>query len=119
MPVLSAHDTWTANATIANGAALSDAFDFSRFASLIVTLPATWTAASIAFHVSNSQGGTYVPLYDDDGNLAQIDSPTASKAYNAPAALAGAHWVKLWSQNGSGTNTNQAAERILGLDFKS
>jgi hypothetical protein len=117
MPILSAHDTFTITAAIANGAALSDAFRFSRFSSLIIRMPAAWTAASLGFHVSNSQGGTYVPLYDEDGSLVEITSPAVDKAYTAPAALAGAHWVKLWSETG-GSGVNQAAARTLGLDLK-
>jgi hypothetical protein len=106
-------------ATIASAGNLSNAIDMRTFTMATVHLPATWTAASIGFKVSTSLGGTYLPLYDDDGNLVQIDSPTASKAYTVPAALGAGHFVKLWSQNGSGTNTAQAAERALVVDLKS
>ena len=105
--------------TIANGANLSDALDFRLFSMLTVLMPAAWTAASIAFKVCSTNGGTYLPLYDDNGNLVQIDSPAVDKAYAAPPAVAGAIWVKLWSQNGSGTNTNQGAARSLIVDVKS
>ena len=112
-------ETAVKTVTIASGAALSDAIDARDFVYLVVTMPSAWTAASLGFYVSSSLGGTFAPLYDDDGNLAQIDSPAASKSYSAPAAFGGAHFVKLWSQNGSGTNTNQAAERSLLLHLKS
>ena len=103
---------------IANGANLSNAFDMRDFALLVVTMPAAWTAASIGFKVSPTKSGTFVPLYDDDGTLIQIDSPTADNAYTAPAGIAAGHWVKLWSQNGSGSDTNQAAERTLTVSMK-
>jgi hypothetical protein len=112
-------ETAVKTVTIASGAALSDAIDMRDFVYLSVALPSAWTAASIGFYVASSLGGTFQPLYDDDGNLAQIDSPAASKTYSAPAALGGGHFLKLWSQNGSGTNTNQAAERSLVVHLKS
>ena len=119
MPYLMARDTHVKSVTIANGAALSDAIDMRRYSFLVVHMPAAWTAASLGFHVSGSLAGTFQPLYDDDGNLVQIDSPAASQTYSAPAAVGGAHFVKLWSQNGSGTNTNQGAARTLALNVKS
>jgi hypothetical protein len=112
-------DTHVKSVTIALNGNLSDAIDMRHFTMLIVHMPAAWTAASIGFKVSSSNGGTYQPLYDDDGDLVQIDSPAASATYQANAEVAGAHWLKLWSQNGSGTNTAQAAARTLALDLKS
>ena len=103
---------------IANGANLSGEIDMQKVAFLLIHMPAAWTAASIGFKVSQESGGTFLPLYDDDGSLVQIDSPTASKAYVAPAALAAARFVKLWSQDGTGSNTAQGAERTLGVDLK-
>ena len=98
---------------------LSDAaIEMRPYSMMVVHMPAAWTSASIGFKVSSSESGTFLPLYDDDGNLVQIDSPAASKAYVAPAALAPALWVKLWSQNGSGTNTAQAADRTFTVDLK-
>ena len=85
---------------------------------LIVHMPAAWTAASIGFYVCDSYAGTYQKLYDDNGNLVQIDSPSAAGAYAAPAEVAAARWVKLWSQNGSGTDTNQAAARTITVALK-
>ena len=111
-------DVQTKTLTIASGANLSDAVEMRAHSMLIVHMPSAWTAASIGFKISSDENGTYIPLYDDDGNLVQIDSPSASQAYAAPTALAASMWVKLWSQNGSGTNTNQAAARSLVVDLK-
>jgi hypothetical protein len=119
MPVPMARDTHTKTVTIAISGNLSGAIDMRRYSMLIVHMPAAWTAASIGFKVSSSDAGTFQALYDDDGDLVQIDSPAASASYQANAEVAGAHWVKLWSQNGSGTNTAQAAARTLVLDLKS
>jgi hypothetical protein len=106
--------------TIAEDAAISEEFEFSVYDKLIVHMPAAWTAASIGFQVSDASGGMFLPLYDDDGGLVQIDSPAVSKSYNAPAALAGAMFIKLWSQNGSGVDTNQlSADRTMRINVKS
>jgi len=111
-------DTSDLTATIASGANLSDAIDFQAFSVLVVHMPAAWTAASIGFKVSNTQDGTYQAAYDDNGALLQIDSPAASKSYVSPAQLSACHWVKLWSQDGAGANTNQAAARSLRCGLK-
>ena len=118
MPVLTAQDNAVTSATIAASGNLSGAIDMRRFTRLLVHMPSAWTAASIGFKVAPSNGGTYQILYDDNGDLLQIDSAAASKSYAAPAGIAGAGWVKLWSQNGSGTNTAQAAARTLTLELK-
>ena len=104
--------------TIGASAALSDVMDFRAWAGGIILMPGTWTAASIGFQVAATSGGTYYPLYDEDGSLVQIASPTASKAYAIPAEVFGASFVKIWSQNGSGTGTNQAAARALVITLK-
>lgn len=99
--------------TIASSAALSTAFHFAGGLGLVL-MPAAWTAANIGFKVCDTEGGTYLPLYQDDGStLVEIASPAADTAYTLPAELAGATWVKLWSQDGAGSDTNQAAERSL------
>jgi hypothetical protein len=108
----------TVTATIALDANLSGEIDMSGKAGLIVHMPAAWTAASIGFKVASYTGGTFQPLYDDDGNLIQIDSPSASKSYVAPASLFPARFVCLWSQDGSGNNTAQEAARSLVVDLK-
>ena len=104
--------------TIANGASLSGAFDFRLFTMGVVTMPAAWTAASIGFTVAPEESGTYVTLYDHDGTLVQISGPAVDKGYELPPELAGASWVKLFSQDGAGAAANQGAERTLGLQLK-
>ena len=118
MPFLMARDNHVLTATIASGAALSDVIDMRRFSFLTVHMPAAWTAASMGFYVSSSEGGTFLPLYADDGNLVEITTPTADKAYTAPATVGGAHFVTLWSET-SGSGVNQAAERSLIVELKS
>ena len=110
--------TATETAAIINGANLSGEIDFRSFSMMTIHMPAAWTPASMGFKVSTESGGTFIPLYDENGNLVQITSPAVDKAYVAPAELAAVRFVKLWSQNGSGTNTNQGAARTLEVDLK-
>jgi len=106
-------------ATIAQNGNLSGEVDMGGYTSGIVFMPAAWTAASIGFKASSTPSGTYAILCDASGSLAQIDSPAASKAYALPSAVGGASYIKLWSQDGSGSDTAQAAARTLTLHLKS
>jgi hypothetical protein len=104
--------------SIAKDAALSGVLDMRNYAGGVIIMPSAWTSASIGFYVCDTSDGTFVPLYDEDGSLVQISSPAASKAYSIPAEVYGAHYVKLWSQDGSGSNTTQAAARSLTVMLK-
>ena len=105
--------------TIANGAAVSDAFDMRDYSGGQLVMPAAWTAASIGFQVAASEGGTYSPLYDSSAAIVEISGPAVDKAYQLPVELFGAHWVKLWSQDGAGNDTNQGAARTVIVELKS
>ena len=93
--------------------------DFRGVAGGVLVMPSAWTAASIGFKVAESEDGAPVPLYDSYGNLVQVSSPAADGAYELPAAVYGAHYVWLWSQDGSGTNVAQAADRDVVVMVKS
>jgi hypothetical protein len=107
-------------ATIANGAALSDAVDIDAFGprGIAVQTPTAWTAADIAFEVS-ADGTNYFPLYTDTGGRVRISGVATAEArvYIAPAEIwaAGAYThLKIASVNTStGADENQGAERIL------
>ncbi len=83
----------------------------------ILHMPATWTAADIAFLVSEDVDGPYLPLYDG-ANLVIIDGPVASRAYLMPESLAGTSFVKLWS-NTAGVNEAQGGDRDFIVNLKS
>lgn len=119
MPNLINRTTKYKSMTIANGAALSDAFDMRDYAGGNLYMPAAWTAASIGFHISTTLGGTYVPLYDQDAALVQIDGPAVDNAYAMPKELFGTQFVKLWSQDGAASGTNQGAARTIVIELKS
>jgi len=111
----------TVTAIIAESAALSGEIDMRQYAGAILHMPAAWTAASIGFQVSATSGGTFTPLYDEYGSLVQITGtsvPTVDRSYVLPAKLFAGLYVKLWAQNGSGTDVNQAAARSIAVDLK-
>ncbi len=106
------------NLTIASGAAISEQFDFRSFTMGVIEMTAAaWTTANIGFQVSSNLSGTYRELYDHNGQLVQIASPVAGRAYELPPEVAGARYIKLWSQT-VGTGTNQGAARTLTIEVK-
>jgi hypothetical protein len=108
--------------TIAAGAAVSNAVDFSKWAGGSVIMPAAWTAADLGFQISDAEDGTYVVYADrlnQFGTDVSIDGPEASRGYPLPGWVFDTHWVKLFSHDGSGTGENQDAERTLTLLLKS
>ena len=104
--------------TIASGAHHSDEFYFAPYTFLSVEMPSAWDSADIGFEVSRTSGGTFVPLYDEHGNVVRIDGPSTDQMHSAPAEVAGQMYVRLWSEDGSGGDTNQTADRELGLVMK-
>ena len=108
--------------TILNAAALSGVVSMADFAYGLVCLPAAWTAASIAFQVCDSFGGTFIPLRTSAGAIVEITSPAtgAAAAYPLPAELLSCQYFKVWSAAaGAGTDTNQGADRLITIMLKS
>ena len=101
--------------TIANGEAESEAFYFAPYTMGHIHVP-EWTAASIGFKVATAADGDFVPLYDSSGNLVEA-SAGANRAVDLPTELAGAIYVKLWSE-ASGVDVDQAADREIWLTLK-
>jgi hypothetical protein len=86
------------------------------YSKAIFHMPDTWSAADIGFKVAEIADGVYLPLYMTDGNLEAI-TPAVDRSYAFPSSVAGAKYVKLWS-NSAGTDVLQAADRVILLDFK-
>ena len=109
--------SYLGSATIPAGAALSPAIDKTGLAGGSIQLPTAWTAASLAFKVSND-GTAYVPLKDQLGNLVELTGlPTAAgEGRSLPDDLWGFMSFKLWSET-SGSDTNQAADRTFVLNL--
>jgi len=101
-----------------SGNVTTEIVDMRDYSLLLIHMPAGWTSASIGFKVASEAAGTFLPLYDDNGTLVQVDSPAVDCAYSAPAEVAVARFVKLWSQDGSAGNTAQTSARVLLVDKK-
>jgi hypothetical protein len=111
------------NLTIANGAAVSTAFNTSDFIGGIVIIPTSWTDANMGFKVCDTEGGTFVALKDDDGAPVQIAAITtdAPFAYKIPNEIFPAMWVKLWSKSTTAatvTDTNQSGDITITVMLK-
>jgi hypothetical protein len=94
----------------------TDPFEMQYYSKAIFHMPDTWSAADIGFKVAEIADGVYLPLYMTDGNLEAI-TPAVDRSYAFPSSVAGAKYVKLWS-NSAGTDVLQAADRVILLDFK-
>ena len=108
-------------ATIASGAALSDAIDVRAYGAGIVIMPAAWTAADLGIQVCATATGTFVPLLDTSngyGTDVSVDAVAAGKAYPLPDYIFAASYIKLWSHNGSGVAVNQDAARTFTVMLK-
>lgn len=98
--------------TIADNAALSQAFDFSGYSGGMVLIPNGWVAANLGFKVSPDDGGTFDILRDDVGTPVQVSGilTTGARWYKLPDDLFGVLWAKLWSKSTTAateTDTNQ------------
>lgn len=101
--------------TIANGAALSSAVAINRGTLLGIILP-TFTSASLSFQVSED-GVTYREAFDAANAAIAVSASVGDRYIQAPAALAGAAWIKVRSGT-SGAPVNQGAERVISLIVK-
>ena len=102
---------------IAESASMSDAVDVSQYAGGLIVIPSSWTAAGISFHVGNTSGGTFFPVYDANDALVEIAAVSASRAYQIPVDVFGARYLKIQSQT-AGTPVNQAAARDITVFLK-
>lgn len=109
---------------IASGESESTKLSFTDYIPTLgmIRIPAVWTAADIAFKVSDAQDGTYDFLRDNTtGDLVRVKGIKTSAAswYRVPEEVSGAYWVKLVSVNtASEAAVNQAAARSLKLLIK-
>ena len=92
-------------ATIASGATTSDAISMLDSAMTGVISPAALTGTAFTFTACNAVDGTYVPVYDTEGNPVSI-TVTTSRAYGLSGseadALAPWPFVKIVSGSAEG-----------------
>jgi len=107
----------TTTATIALGAALSGVIDKRGRCFVVVHVPAAITAASLGLKAASAADGTFVPVYDKAGDLFTVTLGTSRAIVLDPQVVSALRHIKLWSQNGSGTDTNQEAARTFNIDL--
>lgn len=107
----------TETATIAASAAVSGIIDKRGRVMMAVHVPATITAASLGLKAATASDGTFGPVYDKDGNLYTLTMTAGAVLVLDPQIVAALRYVKLWSQNGSGVDTNQGGARVFGVSL--
>ena len=101
----------TATATISSGASLSSEIDLEGFDKIAIFMPATWTAANLAFKGAYASGGTFNYIYDRAGN--KVIAVAAADYVIVDLSLLGpVRFLKIVSET-SGTPVNQAGDRSL------
>lgn len=101
--------------TIASGSALSNEIDLGGTTLCGLILPSAWTTAGIGIKAASQAGGTFVPVYNDAGTFVSITAAASTCILLNAADFASVQHIKLWSQNGSSVDVNQAADRIITI----
>ena len=66
---------------------------YGSYAHGFVLIPAGSSITSLAWHVAEKPGGTYLPAYDEDG-VVVTKTVVHTRAYAIPSALSGAPAIK-------------------------
>lgn len=106
----------SANATIANGASLSDAVDLGGKLLGGILMPAAWTAANLTFQAS-ADGVTYGNVYDAVGDEYTVTAAASRFIALDPSMFSGAQYVKVRSGT-AGSPVNQGAARVIVLSSR-
>jgi hypothetical protein len=100
-----------ATATIANAAALSNAFDARGMQHFSFSVPATMTNSTIGFTSAHNAGDTYKTLQDQDGTPISVTLDVSTNGAvtddKALRALRSAGWLKIT------TPTNEGQETVI------
>ncbi len=105
---------------IAATAAESDVIDATWPAGAGLITPAALEASTkIAFKVSPSKDGEFLPLYDESNVLVEVTvTLDAAKAYALPDAVFAWPYFKLWTE-AAGVDVAQTTERTFLVVLKS
>jgi hypothetical protein len=112
-----------ASAAIASGTSQSAAIDMREYVIAALLMPAAWDLAAITFLACDTQGGTFLPVYDDAGTEVTIASANAVAGRaivnkTVLEQLAGIRWLKIRS-GVAATPVNQTADRAIIVSLKS
>lgn len=98
-------------ATIANGGTTSGAIDIRNASIIGIITPSALTGTAITITVSDSQGGTYVPLRSSGSSAISLTVATGG-AYPLSVNVEPWSWMKLVS------GSAEAAERSITVVMK-
>lgn len=89
--------------SVTDSIATCDEIPFGSYGGGHVVIPTTAGASvtSLTWYVSDKSGGTFLPLYDEDG-VAVAQTVSHTKTYAIPSAVFGARFVKILA-NAAGT----------------
>ena len=109
-------------ASIANGESQSGAIPIGGRTYVAITVSPQWTAAALTFLASNEEGGTFLPVYKEDGTELTIASANVVVSRNIGLGalmqyLSPFKFIKLRSGTAA-TPVNQAAARPFLIHTK-
>lgn len=100
--------------TIANGESLSAPLEANGLMGEAIVMPAAWTAAALSFAAAETEGGTFLPLFDALGTEIAL-TVAASRRVVLPMGLIRAQrWLRLRSGT-SAAAVNQGDARAVTL----
>jgi hypothetical protein len=89
--------------------ATAPGWDVREFTMFRLVLPGTVSSATVTFTESDTENGTYQPVYDQD-NAAVSVTVAASRTYDLPPALASCHFLRV-----VGASSEAAGRRLVLL----
>jgi hypothetical protein len=98
--------------TIANGASVSEALRLNGGMVEAIIMPASWTAAGLSFQSSETEAGSYLPLFDALGDEITLTVAAGRTVILPLATVRGVDWLKLVSGT-SALAVNQGAARTI------
>jgi len=109
----------TATGTTTMASAYSGAVDIRQFNSLSFAVVGTaWTGGTMAWQAAHlSTEGTFYPVCGTGGALVRVPISHGT-LYAAPSSVSAQHFVKFWSENGSGGTVAQADSRTIRYYLK-
>lgn len=103
--------------TIPSGSARSGVVNFGPFAGGVLFMGSAWTAAELAFEVTATGEGGFLPLYRENALVSM--AVAVDRAEIIPEGVFPMRTVRLLSHDGAGTPVNQGADREIILLLKS
>lgn len=88
--------------TIASGQTTSSVIDMEGKKLVGIEVPATFTGTTVSFTQCRSATGTFLPVYDDDGNVYTVVATDGAYVRVDPIVFCGPAYVKIVSASAEG-----------------